>query len=316
MLTIPGSSNPIFSVFLMIPIGFLGLGACAIHPVPEDVTGVKTTHIVHRIRCEAQDIIRQAETRFTRKKKLDKLKTLKSIGIVYSFSLSGTETDSLMASATVTKPLTHGMWSYNPSLGDSLTRQNVRVFTIVDNYKTLIEMKKCDEEPAPMPNYQYPIVGSIGIKEMIRTFIHLALNEDLDEEEGSEVTSLDTTAKGPPTMADTISFTTTITAGVSPTIMLTPVTAAAHLASGSLSGSVGRTDVHQVIVGLAVPDPKSSGNASSTPAAKKQTNTARARFGLLISAPSSLNDVEEAAVEAVNTQILRFEVPRPLITTN
>jgi hypothetical protein len=143
------------------------------------------------------------------------------------------------------------------------------------------------------------------------------LHEDLEAEQGTTITSLSASpAKGPPTMADTISFTTAVSAGVNPMIMLTPVTAAAHLAGGSLTASVGRTDNHQVIIGLAVqPTNSSSGNASSTSSSKKQANVAP-RFGLLISRPSQLRDVEEAALEAVNNHILRFEVPRPLITTN
>jgi hypothetical protein len=40
------------------------LGGCAIHPLPENVTGVKTTRIVDRIRCEARDAVLAAEDKF------------------------------------------------------------------------------------------------------------------------------------------------------------------------------------------------------------------------------------------------------------
>ena len=36
-----------------IALSFLGAG-CAIHPLPQDVTGVDTYHIVRQIRCEAR----------------------------------------------------------------------------------------------------------------------------------------------------------------------------------------------------------------------------------------------------------------------
>jgi len=313
MGAIAKNANSRFGVCIILPVAFFGLGACAIHPVPEDVTGVKTTQIVHRIRCEAKVAVLNAHDWF-RTHHPEKLQRMESVGIVYSFTLAGTVTNNLGASATVTKPLAHGMWNYNPMLGDNLTRQNTRVFTVVDNYKTL-KIKNCDAE-VPGPNYQYPIVGTIGIGEMIRTFFALTLDENLEGEAGSQATSLNTTVKGPPTMVDTISFTTALSASVSPMIMLTPVTAAAHLATGSLTGSVNRTDNHQVIIGIAVQETNSSpGNASSTPSPKKQTNAAP-RVGLLLSRSSQLNPVEEAAMEAVNNQILRFEVPRPLITTN
>src|SRR5260370_42701367 len=35
------------------------MSGCAIHPLPEDVTGVSTYHIVRQIRCEARDAIRK-----------------------------------------------------------------------------------------------------------------------------------------------------------------------------------------------------------------------------------------------------------------
>jgi hypothetical protein len=131
MGTIARDANPRFGVCVVLPIALLGLGACAIHPVPEDVTGVRTTQIVHRIRCEAREAVGEAEKWFITSKP-EKLQTMKSVGIVYSFTLAGTETNSLMASATVTKPLMHGMWSYSPNLGDSLTRANTRTFTIIE----------------------------------------------------------------------------------------------------------------------------------------------------------------------------------------
>lgn len=74
--------------------------------------------------------------------------------------------------------LTRGPFTFNPSAGDSLKRENKRTFTVADNCNTLMQMQKCDTEPAG-PNYQYPIVGTIGINEVIRTFLTMALHEDL-----------------------------------------------------------------------------------------------------------------------------------------
>ena len=41
-----------------IALSFFASG-CAIHPLPEDVTGVSTYHIVRQIRCEARDTLRR-----------------------------------------------------------------------------------------------------------------------------------------------------------------------------------------------------------------------------------------------------------------
>ena len=48
-----------FRVVLPVALSF-ALGACSIHPLPEDVTGLKTAQIVHRIRCEAAKAVEDA----------------------------------------------------------------------------------------------------------------------------------------------------------------------------------------------------------------------------------------------------------------
>jgi hypothetical protein len=196
------------------------LGACAIHPLPENVTGVKTSQIVHRNRCEAREALFEAERRLTARNNQVAVATLKKIGIVFSYSLDITETDGLTANTTFVQPLTNGTRSFNPSAGDTLQRQNLRAFTVADSYQTLKRMGDAACAAVPVgSNYQYPIVGTIGIDEMIRTFLTMALHEDLNG------TSADpknppvdpSNIAGPPTMVDTITFTTTISAGVVPT---------------------------------------------------------------------------------------------------
>lgn len=288
------------------------LGACAIHPLPENVTGVKTVQIVHRIRCEAQDAVIRASNWLSSHNKLKKLRILESTGIVYAFSLEGMESNNFQATSNFVKPITNGTQTYNPSLGDNLMRQNTRTFTVVDNFSVLyhkMDPRKCETEPIG-PNYQYPIVGTIGVGEMIKTFVNLTLHEDLEEEEQQNIvggSNLDITANGPPTMVDTISFTTTLSAGATPTINLTPITMATQLAMASLGITLSRTDTHQVIVGLALPGPISSLGAPIPV-------SPHPRVGMLISG-SSRSPAEANALEAVNDQILRYSVPRPLIVT-
>lgn len=292
-----------------------GLTACAIHPLPENVTGVKTTQIVHRIRCEARDAVLDAAATSP-----ERQQALKQIGIVYAFSLSGTETDGFTPSATFIAPLATGAWSVNPSVGDTVSRQNVRTFTIIDNYKTLLQMNAqlCEAQPKGL-NYQYPIVGNIGIAEMIKTFVGLASHTDLGAEQEALIgqdTPLATSTNGPPTMVDTISFMTTLSAGVTPTLTLTPVGSATQLTGATLGVSFMRVDAHQVIVGLALPGPivrPGFAGLSSSHARAAVSNQPRA--ALLISAASPRSVTEQTALEAVNNQIIRFQLPRPFIVT-
>jgi hypothetical protein len=305
-------------------IGAIGLScsliACAIHPLPENVTGVSTARLVHRIRCEARDAvwaaIDQVKSRHS-KHENEELNILEQTGVVYAFALSGDETNNYSATAIFTKALAHVVWTDNPNLSDVLDRKNVRSFTVIDNFQTLskINEEKCMRVRAPGPNYQYPIVGTIGVAEMVHTFVKLAMHDLVQNNSPESITDVDLNelATAPPTMVDTITFTTTIAAGVNPIILLTPVGLSSHLSQASVSVMLNRVDTHQVVIGLGLPGPV---NTLHPVPYVVTTNLASShtKFGLIIDgAPSTPG--EKAAFEAVNRQILRFGVPNSLITT-
>jgi hypothetical protein len=311
-----------------------GLGACSIHPLPSDVTGVKTATIVRKIRCEAQTALLNAAIDYVQKRghpevvdkrslqalfltlnknsisrwRLRKLQDLVRIGIVYNFSLEGAETDGVTFSSDIIKPITHGTETLSPSLGNTVKRDNTRGFTVSDNFMTLYSLERghCDFSPTDPtgPNYEYPIVGRIGIDEMITTFVELAVTGEAvaPQDLGKDPPNL--SAPGPPTMVDSIIFTTTISAGLTPKISLSPVGTATQLMDASLAGSVMRVDTHQVIVGLALGPPLAGPPASINP---KTT-------ALFIS--TSAKDTgtgEAAAAQAIAQQILRSRVSREII---
>ena len=99
-------------------------------------------------------------------------------------------------------------------------------------------------------------------------------------------------------------------AGLTPMIILNPVGSAFQLTNGSLVGTLMRTDIHQVIVGLALP-------ASTGGKHDLNSQQPRPHFPLLVtaSAPTQSGTGEVAALEAVNNQIIRFQVPKSLIVT-
>jgi hypothetical protein len=295
----------------------VSLGACAIHPLPEDFSGYNTETIVRKIRCEARDaVIRKAvvylqsehinvDERSLRSLKVNALPgRVKSIleyfakaGIVYAFTLDGTESDGISFSADTVIPIRNGATTLSPSLGNALMRDNIRAFTITDNFHELVYQVKdsyCDFGPSG-PHYQYPITGRIGIDEMIDTFVDLTLFNDLGA--GSDVATK--AQRGPPTMADTLTFTTMISAGLTPKVTFMPFGSTTNLMDASTAGTVSRTDKHAVIVGLGLP---------SAPVIKKGL------ISSFVTAPKAKAGTgEAAAVQAVNQQILRFETPRPLI---
>lgn len=287
------------------------LTACSIHPIPKDVTGLSTAMIVRKIRCEARDAVISKALVYLEYKKLqlnpEELRTLNvekshlppevksyfayfgQTGIVFSFALQGTENNNVSFSSLVSKPISNGTESLGSSFGDTLQRDNIRAFTITNNFQELVQLPAdyCNFEPSS-PNFQYPIAGAIGIAEMVDTFVDLTLFNNL----GGEKDVATAAKRGPPSMGDTITFTTTISAGLVPKVVFTPVGTAARLLNATLILDASRIDKHKVIIGLGLP-----GGPDKI-------------FGGRMAATG-----KSAAQRAVEEQILRFEVTKPLVVS-
>lgn len=321
----------------------VGLCACSIHPLPQDVTGVKTATIVHQNRCEARNAVIDAQTTYLRHngyavadlnelREIKASKTLNPIvknnlayfdttAIVYSYSLDGTETNGLTFNADEIEPLTHpGTATISPSAANTLMRDNVRTFTISDIFGTLIgptNDKYCDFEQ-PGPNLEYPIVGRIGIDEMVTTFIELVTKDDLaaqqDSSKGGVQVGTKPSSSAPIAMVDTITFTTTISAGVTPKISFSPVGHAWQLMDATLASTNMREDKHEVVVGLALSTAPPSGSYRSVQTMYPTTFMTPA---LITSPASEANGAaatnQQIALTAVNQQIVRFELSKAVI---
>lgn len=268
----------------VIAVSFLA-GGCAIHPLPEDVTGVSTYHIVRQIRCEARDTLKQiviiwlhrlgkqsvlaeqlasqyesdpasiAGFHYNLFKGPDLVEVRSAVklfydtGLAYTFDLTMTEDNNLSTDLSFLKPLTNSQTTLGFHGGANRTRTNERTFTATDTFSGLLTKvtEPYCEGKVVGPNYIYPITGRIGINSIIADFIDLTLFANLgggDAKPG--------VGGSPPTMADKLTFTTTVTASATPAITFTPVTTAFQLASASATGLADRTDVHQVTVGVAI----------------------------------------------------------------
>jgi hypothetical protein len=271
------------------------LVGCAIHPLPEDVTGVDTYHIVRQIRCEtrealkkelllylynlardhpdqagdaiAQRIVRDYENdpesistfnagmfpgpRYVRVRQL--INTFADTGIGYSFDLTMTEDNNLSTDINLLRPLTNSTTRLGISAGAMRKRNNHRVFTVTDNFGYLLAKlntpvrghRYCDNQIV-QANYVYPIAGRIGVDRLVHDFVTLTLLANLggaDAKPGEE---------GPPTMADTLTFTTTVNLSATPKVEFSPVNDAFQLANASFTAEAIRTDAHQVSVALAI----------------------------------------------------------------
>lgn len=326
----------------------IALGGCAIRPLPEQVTGVDTATIVKKTRCEARAAVVQGRVNWVQRKYHDVvdedtllayestfdartryfLDYFSRTGIIYSFALDGTESGGATFTANVVHPLARSITTLTPTVSDTLSRQNIRAFTISDNFAELLKpqvRKRCNElfPQLPGPNYQYPIVGRIGVDEIVHTFIELTFNGLGAQEDPSKGVKYPNSpsASAPIAMVDTVNFTTTIGAGVTAKVVFSPPGVDWRLADATLPLSATRTDKHQVIIGLALSGPPSPPGVLVTrvsrPPGRPMAATAflaNANTPRVIAARLQSPDTGEAvALDAVNAQILRFEVPKSLI---
>lgn len=311
------------------------LASCAIHPLPEDVTGVSTYDIVRQIRCEARAaIIDQAITWLTSPENTDAeakqiglefqnhtrpietfnytlfkggvqqiVKLFFNTGIAYNFNLDMTETNNVDPTIDFLKIFPKAQLTWNVTGNADRMRENTRTFTITDTFSTLVRNVHDDycNGYVVQANYVYPIVGKIGIDRMINDFVNLTLFANLAGPAGSSFT---TKPSGPPTLVDQLKFTTKFNLATTPKVVFSPVRA---VMDASIAATATRQDVHTVTVGLAI---DTSSVAQVT--AFRSAVFAPGPFGPLLSATPTTNS-QAAAVAAVN-QVLTQQLFKPTIT--
>jgi hypothetical protein len=154
------------------------LGGCAIHPLPEDVTGIDTLDIVKQIRCETRQaaikllvdfledqgkdypnslgnpLARDLAVEYARDPNtisaslVDRFKgfpntqavinTLYNVGIAYNFDLQMTEDNNLSTDINFLRPLTQPKFTLGIKAGAARKRNNGRTFTVTDTFLGLL----------------------------------------------------------------------------------------------------------------------------------------------------------------------------------
>ena len=320
-------------IFLTAAIGVtLSMTACALHPLPEDFTGVPTDMIVRKIRCETRGSIKSNLTQWLQKVpndpatntmgvEFDKgarplntftadlfhgpvkaiVQKFQDTAIGYDFTFDMTETNNLDATLDLVQVFRRAIGMAALSGGIDRMRENIRTFTITDSFIDLLRDIKEDycSQLAFEKDYMYPITGTIGVGEMIHTFVDLALFENLSGNKG-----------GPPTMGDTITFTTKLSGSATPKIVFTPVGSGFHAVDASLTAAASRTDAHKVIVSLALPPPSppTLTGTSPTPPPTGATGT-QMQSGLFVTAVGT--PAQLLAAQTIQQIILRFELGKP-----
>jgi len=262
------------------------LSNCAIHPLPENVTGVDTPDIVRQIRCEARQAVideirhwlasraaagdpisQQLMAKYDASPEsisgfnakvfpasyVEERRTVNlfyTAAIAYTFDLKMIENNDLTAfNANLVRP-SPPQPKFTLGLGAAalLDRVNERKFTATDTFGSLLQLNA-----AVVRDRRY-CTGFI-VKENYVYPIAGRIGVDKAIHDFINLTLFEHLSgdKGaPPTMTDDLTFTTTVSASVNPAVTFTPVGRAFQFSDGSLNAAFKRSDVHEVTIGLAI----------------------------------------------------------------
>lgn len=251
------------------------LAGCNAHPIPDDVT-LDTVAVVQKIRCEARDAVLDAmiskinergtesdkryaadlssdRTRILRKDRAQLSEDMKSYlrtyaegAIGYNFSFDITVNTDNSVGINLFNPFSNGTRTFDIGAGVARQNQGTRSFQIVDTFTELAKLYETKDGKdscfrLAAGNALYPITGTIGLKEVVRTFINL-----------NDIAGIERKAEGDKTttFSDAIEFQTTISGRVNPKIELSPVKHGVGLADAGMTNTWKRTDKHKVIIAL------------------------------------------------------------------
>jgi hypothetical protein len=195
---------------------------CSIHPLPDDISRKSTYDIVDKIRCDAKAAVDQHATE------------LIDASIVYTFTFDIDETNDANLGLSFLNPLMGGSASLNTGLQSEQTRHGNRNFTMIDSFDDLRKMKKCTRDG--QKNWVYPLTGDVGMFDSVAAFIRM--------QQGPGATRVFT-------FSDTLTYTTTFTAGANSTVVLAPLNDQFRLTGASAGATGSRTDVHTLKVTMA-----------------------------------------------------------------
>jgi hypothetical protein len=269
-----------FKRTVVVPIGVL-LAACSTHPLVDDVTRQTTFQIVDSIRCEATLAIAKLRD----KDNGIKPEQLPATYIGYEFQFQITENNNASISSLFKYPFKDGTLSVGLNAGAERARTSDRNFRILESFKTLVadeQIKRCERLARPDPSRSYPISGSIGLDEVITTYVNIdrltnllpveegrgrqGAGEGQTEDQGNRrgrSKYANTTIVDPPdeketvqTFSDKLIFTTKLLGGLKPSVALSPVKGSFRLVDALADLTADRTDIHKVTVAIAVDRPE------------------------------------------------------------
>lgn len=268
------------------------ISGCAIHPVPEDVTGLDTADIVKQIRCETRDaarrVIRERLERLAgpgrnstaqsllaqfeenpeamdgfdpnsafpglENKQIRNLFTvIYSTAIAYSFDLTMYEANKLSAGASFLGP-----WADPFTLGLGGTadrsRQNQRAFTITDEFSFLLTRLNTDKFGRRYCDGRITGPNYVyPVAGQIGIYNTVYTFFQLSIFENlSPGKNAAEASAKSPPLADKLTFITDVGISATPSVTFAPFKSGFRPTGATGTGSLGRKDTHDVTIGLAM----------------------------------------------------------------
>jgi hypothetical protein len=277
------------------------MSGCAIHPVPEDVTGLDTADIVKQIRCETRDAARKIMLDYLEKLATDGhnptaqnlvtafraepetmdgfnpaplfpgesnknirnfFTVVYSTAIAYSFDLTMEEVNNLGGTVNFLGP-----WQNVFTLGitgnANRSRQNLRTFTITDKFNFLLRQLNTAHH-----GHRYCDNRTVGpnyiypIAGQIGVYNTVYTYLQLSVFENLAPDKAAAGADAPP-LGDKLTFITGFDLSANPRVVFAPLKSAGfQIADATVPGMLSRKDTHQVTVGLAMEPSGSAALAS------------------------------------------------------
>ncbi|MDI1266381.1 MAG: hypothetical protein PS018_24310 [bacterium] len=164
------------------------------------------------------------------------------VAIAYTFDFHITEHNRAGGSAGFQMPwATTNVLDVGAAGAVDLTRVGSRVFSTEDSWEDYLVgpvFKNCVDVPWEQRsrNFLYPLTGTIGVGEVVRTFI------DIEGQGGAK-----------DNFVDTMTFTTDIGGAVDASVKIAPVPSQFRLVSATAGIAASRVDIHKLTVSLAFP---------------------------------------------------------------
>jgi hypothetical protein len=218
----------IFSALCTVALGTTVAG-CSIHPQTDDFSRSAVPDIAFRVRCEASEAVKAVFP------KSHETNYLYRTAIDFEFEFVMTETNDKSAEGSFTIPVHVGTFKIGWDAGANKGRETTQTVRFGETFRGLADNVDCAKYEKSS-NFKYPITGQIGIIDTMTNLRRL-----VDVKRGKELVEF----------TDKVEFTTTLSAGLHPSISLSP--ASGRNVSAEATFKASRKDVHRLTMTFALP---------------------------------------------------------------